>query len=131
MYLERSIIYCILRSSLWKLIFQYVVRRKRHCMKTVQIWSFFWSVFFCIRTRKNSVFGHFSRSEDRVLRGNVFSQFISGLKLLILSRSFSKKRFISIMNGGNVCLQCYVKCMHNMMYLLMLVTCFAIAVFLP
>ena len=38
-----------------------------HCMKSVQIRSFFWSVFSCIRTehreirtRKNSVFGHFS-----------------------------------------------------------------------
>ena len=40
-----------------------------HCLKSVQIRSFFWSVFSCIRieygkigTRKNSVFGHFSRS---------------------------------------------------------------------
>ena len=39
-------------------------------MKTVQIRSFFWSVFSCIRikyrkirTRKNSVFGHFLRRE--------------------------------------------------------------------
>ena len=38
-----------------------------HCVKTVQIWSFFWSVFSLIRieyrrmkTRKNDVFGHFS-----------------------------------------------------------------------
>ena len=40
-----------------------------HCVKSVQIRSFFWSVFSCIRTeyrkiriRKNSLFGHFSRS---------------------------------------------------------------------
>ena len=40
-----------------------------HCVKSVQIRSFFWSVFFRIRTeyrkrrtRKNSPFGHFSRS---------------------------------------------------------------------
>ena len=40
-----------------------------HCVKSVQIRSYFWSVFFCIqseyrkiRTRNNSVFGHFSRS---------------------------------------------------------------------
>ena len=42
-----------------------------HCVKSVQIRSFFWSVFTYIRTeiqmqkirsRKNSVFGHFSRS---------------------------------------------------------------------
>ena len=41
-----------------------------HCVKSVRIRSFFWSVFSCIqseyrkiRTRKNSVFGHFSRSD--------------------------------------------------------------------
>ena len=33
-----------------------------HCVKSVQIRSFFWSVLSCTRTRKNSVFGHFSRS---------------------------------------------------------------------
>ena len=33
-----------------------------HCMKRAQTRSFFWSVFSCIRARKNSVFGHFSRS---------------------------------------------------------------------
>ena len=39
-----------------------------HCVKSVQIRSYFWSVFSCIqseyrkiRTRNNSVFGHFSR----------------------------------------------------------------------
>ena len=41
-----------------------------HCVKSVQIRSFFWSVFSYIWTeyrkiqiRKNSLFGHFSRSE--------------------------------------------------------------------
>ena len=40
-----------------------------HCVKSVQIWSFFWSLFSCIQaeyrkiwTRKNTVFGHFSHS---------------------------------------------------------------------
>ena len=40
-----------------------------HCVKSVQIQSFFWSVFSCIRTehrkirtRRKSVFEHFSRS---------------------------------------------------------------------
>ena len=55
---------------------------ERHCVKSVQIRIYFWSVFSCIwteygeiwslriqseyrkiRTRNNSVFGHFSRSE--------------------------------------------------------------------
>ena len=54
-----------------------------HCVKSIQIWSFFWSIFSRIRTEygeirsispysvrireirtsKNSVFGHFSRSD--------------------------------------------------------------------
>ena len=33
-----------------------------HCVKSVKIWRFFWSVFSCSRARKNSVFGHFSCS---------------------------------------------------------------------
>ena len=44
-----------------------------HYVKSVQIRSFLWSIFFCIQseyrkipTRKNSVFGHFSRSESIV-----------------------------------------------------------------
>ena len=36
---------------------------KTHCVKSVQIWSFFWSECVKIRTRKNSVFGQFSRSD--------------------------------------------------------------------
>ena len=42
-----------------------------HCVKSVQIRGFTWSSFSRIqskfgkiRTRKNSVFGHFSRSDD-------------------------------------------------------------------
>ena len=34
-----------------------------HGVEIVQIQSYFWSVFSCIRTRNNSVFGHFSRSD--------------------------------------------------------------------
>ena len=33
-----------------------------HCVKSVQIRSYFWSVFSCIRTRNNSLFRHFSSS---------------------------------------------------------------------
>ena len=43
---------------------------RTRCVKSVQIRSFFWFVFSCIwteyrkiRTRKNSVFGHFSSSD--------------------------------------------------------------------
>ena len=46
-------------------------REDWYCLKSVQIWSYFWSVFSCIRihsecwkiwSRNNSVFGHFSGS---------------------------------------------------------------------
>ena len=44
-----------------------------HCVKSVQIRSYFWSVFSCIRTeyrkirtKNNSVFGHFLRSADNL-----------------------------------------------------------------
>ena len=53
---------------------------RNHCLKSAQIRSFFWSVFSCIRTefrkirtRKNYVFGHFSRSET-VLRRMEFAK---------------------------------------------------------
>ena len=45
------------------------IPRFYHCLKGVQLWRFFWSVFSSIqfeyrkmRTRKNSILGHFSRS---------------------------------------------------------------------
>ena len=49
----------------------------RHCVKSVQIRSFFWSIFSCIQskyrkiqTRKNSVSGHFSGSERLIKVGH-------------------------------------------------------------
>ena len=43
--------------------------------------NFFWSLFSCIRTRKNSVFGHFSRS----VRGRILHRI-----LLVLSEKETK-----------------------------------------
>ena len=37
--------------------------RNQHCVRSVQIRSFFWSEYGKKRTRKNSAFEHFSRSE--------------------------------------------------------------------
>ena len=55
-----KIIFSLIRS---------IISYEGHCVKSVQIWSFFWSIFSCInseyrkiRARKNSVSGHFSRS---------------------------------------------------------------------
>ena len=41
------------------------LRARSHCVKSVQIQSFSWSESGKIRTRKNSVFGHFSRPVPR------------------------------------------------------------------
>ena len=38
-----------------------------YCVKNVQMWSFFWSVFFLVCISKNSVFRHFSRSDESVI----------------------------------------------------------------
>ena len=38
-----------------------------HCVKSVQIRGFFWSVFSRIRTRNRFVFGHFSRSARQLI----------------------------------------------------------------
>ena len=44
------------------LIKQYCVISTIHCVKSVQIRSFLWSLFFRIRTWKSSVFEHFSQT---------------------------------------------------------------------
>ena len=48
------------------------ILRIPHCVKSVQIWIYFWSIFSCIcteyrkiRTTNNSIFGHFSRSAKK------------------------------------------------------------------
>ena len=61
------------RSHTWKYNIQANKRLTMHCVKSVQIRSYFWSIYIVnlciqseqrkIRTRNNSVFGHFSRSE--------------------------------------------------------------------
>ena len=52
-----------------------------HCVKSVQMLSFFQSVFSCIqfeymkiRTRENSVFGHFPRSDNVLCWGRFTSK---------------------------------------------------------
>ena len=70
-------------------------------MKIVQIRSFFWSVFSCIRTdyrkirtRKNSVFGHFSRSK-KVYDG-VGDRFILTDLVIIYTRFGSSQPSVSL-----------------------------------
>ena len=47
---------------------------ENHCVKSAQIRDFFLALFSCIRTRKNSLFGHFSCSEylNEVIKGCCF-----------------------------------------------------------
>ena len=71
---------------------------RHHCVKSVQIRSYFWSVFSCIqseyrkiRTTNNSVFGHFSRC---LFQRNIFHNpprralNLSQKRLLIWRNSF-------------------------------------------
>ena len=46
-----------------------------HCVKNVQIRSFTWSEYGKIRTRRNSLFRHFSRSDDLI---NITAQYQIG-----------------------------------------------------
>ena len=79
-----------------------------HCVKSVQIRSFFWSVFTCIRseygdlrTRKNSVFGHFSRSVHfknktvvRISRSEVLCKKDLQTPATLLKKRFSHRCFL-------------------------------------
>ena len=81
-----------------------------HYVKSVQIRSYFWSVFSCIRTeykkirtRNNSVFGHFSRSEYQLSHAK-FDQ-INHHQHDILTQAGNKntkfmfsKRFLSVIS---------------------------------
>ena len=58
-----------------KSIYWFMYYEKKTCVKSVQIRSYFWSVYSCtrteyrkIRTRSDSVFGHFSRSKSGALQ---------------------------------------------------------------
>ena len=48
-----------MKQSLWSQTIE-IGHWSHHYMESVQIWSFFWSEYRKIPTRKNSVFGHFS-----------------------------------------------------------------------
>ena len=63
------------RQIKWTYIIHSYIGAQLHCVKSIQIRNFFWFVFSCIwmnfriqsecrkmRTRKNSVFGHFSHN---------------------------------------------------------------------
>ena len=68
-----------MNGCFWKFI-----RQVYHCVKSDQIRSFFWSEYMKIRTRKNSVFGHFSRSVFvRVFR-NFKKSWLNKLLLILI-----------------------------------------------
>ena len=97
-----------------KLLFtQKNVLGKNHCLKSVQIRSFFWFVFSCIRTeygdllrkslysvqiKKKSVFGHFSRNESQKTKCFLYTViliFISN-DICILQRYIKSQMFYKI-----------------------------------
>ena len=70
-----------------------------HCVKSIQIRSFFWSIFSCIRTRKNSVFAHFSGSgmyvedQNHNTKKKLLEFYIINLEILILVDCLRKAIF--------------------------------------
>ena len=65
---------------------------QHHCVKSVQIRSFFWSEYRKIRTRKNSVSGHFSRSAGVLKQiSNRKNQHCSGCSTNIFENSNRRK----------------------------------------
>ena len=72
-----------------------------HCVKSVQVGSFFWSAFSCIRTeyrkiwiRKNSLFGHFSR--------NVYADFSNNFSNFPKASIFQRKEHRASLFKGNI-----------------------------
>ena len=61
-----------------------------HCVNSVRIRGYSWSLFSCIRTRNSSVFGHFSRSDlpvkSSLLRGDSFSTYAKCVGKIHLGR---------------------------------------------
>ena len=94
-----------------------------HCVKSVQIRSFFWSVFSCIqskyreiRTRKNSVFGHFSRSD--MLKWNERTILKASSKpdccVTRIAYRFVWIWYLQII-CKNICIKCFIKNKHSSM----------------
>ena len=102
----------------WEFASETVNFNTKHCVKSVIIRSFFWSAFsriwteyfvsLCIqydcgkiRTRKQSVFGHFSRSENYVLFEPIWGHSNRFQKQSFVDNTF--KKFINS-TGKHLCL---------------------------
>ena len=70
------------------------------CVKSVEIRSFFWSECGKIRTRKKSVFGHFSRTE-------VFKKIVN---------DYSKFNTVRLSRHEQVCLKKLIHDVINLLY---------------
>ena len=71
---------------------KYIIETK-HCVKTVQIRSFFWSVFSRIRTWKNSVLGHISSSEVfDILLADLFWLTLAAKSIFVYSHKIRSKK---------------------------------------
>ena len=59
-----------------------------HCVKSIQVWNFFWSVFSCIQSEyrkiptRSSAFGHFSRSDSLNYHHYFLRKFLNYLSLV-------------------------------------------------
>ena len=107
-----------------------------NCVKSVQIRSYFWSVFSNIqseyrkiRSRSNSVFGHFSRLT--MISAN-WSAITNKIFLITLAQnsSFKVSPFSKITEREMLCVAKNQRCLQNLVKL-KIVFCFRLTAFLP
>ena len=67
--------------------------RKKLCVKSAQIRSYFWSEYRKIKTRNNSVFGHFSLSEKNNTVTRTSTQVLG--TLIYQCYIFHEKKFLN------------------------------------
>ena len=94
-YLYLRTVTCFL-LGLWTMSINTVsILSKSLCVKSVPIRTFFWSVFCHIWTRKNSVFGHFSRSVTACQFFSVSTLATSICKLLKCKQNFKSTWWVA------------------------------------
>ena len=81
-----------------------------HCVKSVQIWSFFWSECGKMWNRNNSVFEHFSSSVR--VKKRIIKLWHADLLFLILSQSLSCKSNSGIL-PNKFCVAFYIEFFHR------------------
>ena len=78
---------------------QFIMIICNHCVKSVQIWSYFWSVFPRIRTEYGRIQSECGKIRTR--NNSVFGQFSRSVYIMLLSELHLSKRKTRIKYGVN------------------------------